>query len=491
MPVFFAFLLFIVIPPSYYGGTNNAINNGLDEQIKATFLAESEIPVEEREALDLYIQSVIDTDVVFTDSNDPLIQRFLDESGIGFSETFGIVTTVGILSPDGSVDTQLSSFGIAETSPLSLIDSSGVLRDLDTIQIVLDAQSKQTESSINVWGKLQFYEDDNIVPNGEKFIWGSGSNTDSLTLSIVDNLSFEFTKDSDLLIDIAEQEAVVENLRIEYDRRAGNQDNTGRFVPDPTLPALQEQINIEMSKLDALKNSQGTIIKRAFPPSFSEQEKRNFTFTLKDEGQNWVDQQEVTYRAVLTDVHAEINGADGMKKFDWLGQEVIYELDLKVDGAKRVILDEDLISKIEVLKSDNTIKLCGSWIYQYGAKDVSGVSSYQSRNPPNVTVIDSNGDVLVEASHGVSPSGGSSGSSCSTFTGIPRGSELKFNLSTGESITVNTGGSQENFIISASPSGGTEVLDCYRNAINRTICDRAILYQDTTYYSNFGFGNSV
>ena len=331
--------------------------------------------------------SIIDTERVFTESDDSLITKFLDEQNIDSplsAEKFGIETQVALFDSDNNVYNISDVFGIPQ---LSVTDDEGRVLDLGSIQVTFESISKQKETTTDVWGTVEFFLDDTKVDS--KYIWGSGSNSDRLTLSLLDSLS------------------VTNNV--------------------------------------------------AVAPSFSEQEKKNHTFTLSDEGRDWVDGSEHTYRVVITKLHANANSEQDPKEFHWTGQHIAYELKVKVDEQKKVVYDYTG-KAIQVFKSDNTLQLCGeSAIQEIPYR--GGVSALAP--PPNVKIKDQNGIVLVSTSFNPESAkiGKFSGkhafgqvwkiSSCSdVYTGIPRDSELIFEIDSKEYL-VKTDSTQKNYYVNA------------------------------------------
>ena len=113
---------------------------------------------------------------------------FADSSVAGVETKFGIIIDSALFDSDQNVFTESSSFGISQ---LSVRDEQGRLLDLGSIQITMQGISKQTESSINVWGSVDFFLDDDKVDS--KKIWGSQTNTNKLELSLIDSLVFDTT----------------------------------------------------------------------------------------------------------------------------------------------------------------------------------------------------------------------------------------------------------------------------------------------------------
>jgi hypothetical protein len=330
--------------------------------------------------------SIIDTERVFTESDDSLITKFLDEQNIDSplsAEKFGIETQVALFDSDNNVYNISDVFGIPQ---LSVTDDEGRVLDLGAIQVTFESISKQKEKTTDVWGTVEFFLDDTKVDS--KYIWGSGSNSDRLTLSLLDSLS------------------VTNNV--------------------------------------------------AVAPSFSEQEKKNHTFTLSDEGRDWVDGSEHTYRVVITKLHANANSEQDPKEFHWTGQHIAYELKVKVNEKKKVVYDYTG-KAIQVFKSDNTLQLCG----ESAVEEIPyrGVVSSKA-TPPNVIIKDLDENIIVDASFNPTPpTFKCSGkhcfgqvtkiSSCSEeFGGIPRNADLKFIINNDE-YEVKTDSTQTNYYVNA------------------------------------------
>ena len=364
--------------------------------------------------------SIIETNRVFTESDDSLITQFLDDQEIDTplsTEKFGIETQVALFDSDNNVYNISDVFGIPQ---LSVTDDEGRVLDLGAIQVTFESISKQKEKTIDVWGTVEFYLDDTKVDS--KYIWASGTNSDRLTLSLLDSLS------------------VTNNV--------------------------------------------------AVAPSFSAQEKKNHTFTLSDEGRDWVDGSEHTYRVVITKLHANANSEQDFKEFHWTGQHIAYELKVKVNEKKKVIYDYTG-KAIQVFKSDNTIQLCGKTTEQEIA--YKGWHTHQAV-PPNVIIKDSDGELLLDVSfnpeqvrHGSFGGKHAFGklwqsSSCSEiFTGIPRNADLIFEIKN-QQFNVQTDSSQKNFYVNADWAKSPLVTT--KNENNKVPPNDGSLVSVTT---NFGY----
>jgi len=364
--------------------------------------------------------SIIETNRVFTESDDSLITQFLDDQEIDTplsTEKFGIETQVALFDSDNNVYNISDVFGIPQ---LSVTDDEGRVLDLGAIQVTFESISKQKEKTIDVWGTVEFYLDDTKVDS--KYIWASGTNSDRLTLSLLDSLS------------------VTSNV--------------------------------------------------AVAPSFSAQEKKNHTFTLSDEGRDWVDGSEHTYRVVITKLHANANSEQDFKEFHWTGQHIAYELKVKVNEKKKVIYDYTG-KAVQIFKSDNTIQLCGKTTEQEIA--YKGWHTHQAV-PPNVIIKDSDGELLLDVSfnpeqvrHGSFGGKHAFGklwqsSSCSEiFTGIPRNADLIFEIKN-QQFNVQTDSSQKNFYVNADWAKSPLVTT--KNENNKVPPNDGSLVSVTT---NFGY----
>jgi hypothetical protein len=221
--------------------------------------------------------SIIETNRVFTESDQSLIDQFLDESGLpSSSEKLGIEVQTVLFDSDQKQYPTSNIIGIPE---LSVTDEQGRVLDLGTIQTSFLAISAKTEQQFNLDGTVKFYLDDDLIAT--KKIYGSDSNKQNHELSLLDSL----------------------------------------------------------------------------PPTSFDRPKA-FTFTLSDEGRDWEDKSEHTYRVVLTEVNANLDSNKDFKQFSWNGENIVYELKVTVDDQKKVVLDENN-SAIQIFKNDSTIQICG------------------------------------------------------------------------------------------------------------------------------------
>jgi len=327
--------------------------------------------------------SIIETERVFTESDQSLIERFLDENDLpSSSEKLAIEVQTVLFDSDQKQYPSSNIIGIPE---LSVYDEQNRLLDLGTIQTSFLAITANTEKSFTLDGTVKFYLDDTLITT--KRIYGSDTNTQNHELALVDSL-----------------------------------------------------------------------------PNTSFDRPKAFTFTLSDEGRDWQDESEHIYRVVLTQINAQVDSDNDFKSFSWTGENVVYDLKVKVDEAKKVILDENN-SAIQIFKNNNTLQLCGKG----SSHEVpyAGVIRHYA-DPPDVIIRNLDGDILLDVKffpnetnpqfsgkHAYGQLWGAS--SCSeVFTGIPRGADLTIELNFGQYMAYQdkifnfqTPTSQKNYFINA------------------------------------------
>ena len=345
--------------------------------------------------------SIIETERVFTESDQSLVEQFLDEQGLpSSSEKLGIEVQTALFD---SNQKQYDYSNIVGIPQLAVTDDLGRVLDLGTIQTSFLAVTADNERTLNLYGTVEFYLDDDLITT--KKIYTSESNNDSKTyqLSVIDS------------------------------------------VP---------------------------------PKSFDRP--TTFTFTLSDEGRDWENNSEHTYRVVLKEVNAEINSDNDFKKFSFNGENIVYELKVKVDEQKKIVLDENN-DAISIFKSDSTLQVCGNSIIDkqgfgndFRFKSIGRYTApIQTSNPPIVTVTDPSKTIeyaKIQFSPESTVEGNKSGnarhwygisetSSCSEkIQGIPRGTEVLFNFDT-NSIKVKTPLSQKNYHLTALYGSSQDQLD--------------------------------
>lgn len=411
----------------------------------STYSSLPDIEISDQEASDLALVagSIAPTKLIFLESNDSIIARFLDEQGIGFTEKFGIKTDIEFYdSNQNLIPTVNDIFGIPQ---FSVLDTKGNLLDLGSVKITLQGLTRDVESSINIWGKFQVYMDDNIVPGGDNYFWASATNTNKVDLTIISSLSFD--------------ESDTQN------------------------------------------------IKRAIPPPLSQQKIKSFTYSqFAEDGKSWIDNSPHYFTVVITEIHAFVHSEKDRKEFHSYNQHIPYELKMTAVESTVIILKEDIngkITAVEVFKSDDTLILCGQNIEKRRTGTVGFV--HEIAQPPRVIVKTLDGDVIVDASYkhvagfnvgivGTTIAGQVifySGSSCSLeFSGIPRGTDLIFVVN-GIDYPVTTPLPNHKYIVKAQLDFSHKTSQEYTFCQSRQcglIGTRTTSHYDDVDYSNFGYG---
>ena len=214
-----------------------------------------------------------------------------------------------------------------------------------------------------------------------------------------------------------------------------------------------------------------------------------FTFTLSDEGSDWEDKSEHTYRVVITDISAELKSNKDIEKYSWSGEQIAYELKVKLDETKKVVLGEDNYA-ISILKNDSTIQVCGSSMYQNGYSIKTPKLGLTTASPPSVVVTDLDGNVLSSIEDFSAGNAGKSSGNITTYAntcsekigGIPRDADVIFTVN-GKDYPIHTPLTQFNYNIDQGlEKTGQKSCVVYRNSHH---C--AYHYAPSTPTSNFGF----
>ena len=235
------------------------------------------------------------------------------------------------------------------------------------------------------------------------------------------------------------------------------------IIPDGTKRFWASSSNQQKTPLFVVNDLSFNDKSVPYPPIFSDR-KTNFTFTLSDEGRDWKDGDIHYYRVVLTEIYAMIDSDNDFKVFSWNGENVAYELKVKVDGSKKVVLDDDN-KAISVFKSDSKLKICSSsFLYEYlqprGTYEFTSGTSVAY--PIKVTYPD--GVLIIDIPPPAPPDLGSwselinkgiySKSSCNSFNIIPRGTDIVFHMN-GKDYPVKTPLTQQNYFELADKTGIT------------------------------------
>ena len=109
--------------------------------------------------------SIIESERVFTESDQSLVEQFLDENDLpSSSEKFGIEVQTVLFDSDQK---QYPSSTILTIPALELTDSEGRLLDLGSIQTsflgIVSDSDRGSETSFNMEGTVKFYLDDTLI----------------------------------------------------------------------------------------------------------------------------------------------------------------------------------------------------------------------------------------------------------------------------------------------------------------------------------------
>ena len=369
--------------------------------------------------------SIIETDRVFTESDQSVIEQFLDENDLPSStEKFGIEVQTVLFDSD---QIQYPSSSVIGIPSLVVTDDQGRVLDLGSIQtsfLGINSDSERgDEKSFNLDGTVKFYLDDDLISTKKLYSSETGSN-DNYKLSLLDSIP---------------------------------------------------------------------------PPSFDRPQA--FTFTLSDEGSDWLDKSEHTYRVVVTEINAEINSDDNIKKFSWNGEKIAYELKVKVDEKKKVVYDYTG-KAISIFKNDSTLQVCG--VGQYQGFPYLGTKAIQTTNP-SVKVTDTSGNILAQTDGKVSHSypvpkcnqkhcyPTISSSVCTEkLSGVPRDTDIIFELtleSRTQKYEAHTPLSQINYYISQNLETSLKYV-CERYSSSSSGCDKPVVNTialPESFTSNIGY----
>ena len=133
--------------------------------------------------------SIIESEIVFTESDQSLVEQFLDENDLpSSSEKFGIEVQTVLFDSDL---TQYPSSSILSIPALELTDSEGRLLDLGSIQTsflgIVSDSNRGSETTFNMEGTVKFYLDDTLITT--KKLYGSEQgDSKTFELSILDSL---------------------------------------------------------------------------------------------------------------------------------------------------------------------------------------------------------------------------------------------------------------------------------------------------------------
>lgn len=127
----------------------------------------------------LVSNSIVDLSNV-VESDQTLIEQFLDRNVPQLNKKFGIETVVLLIDPDGKTDKSSSVLEI----PFFAVFSGEKILDLTDLKASFYFITKEPATAITVEGDVEFYLDDNLIPNGKKKIFVSGNTLTNRTLQM-------------------------------------------------------------------------------------------------------------------------------------------------------------------------------------------------------------------------------------------------------------------------------------------------------------------
>ena len=171
----------LIIPPQ----------ENTNESVIQSNIIESDDIILDQDIIDKAFQaySIVETNRVFTESNQSIVEQFLDENDLpSSSEKFGIEVQTVLFD---SFQDQYASSSILSIPALELTDSEGRLLDLGSIQTsflgIISDSNRGSETSFNMEGTVKFYLDDTLITTKKLFASEQGDSR-TYELSIVDSL---------------------------------------------------------------------------------------------------------------------------------------------------------------------------------------------------------------------------------------------------------------------------------------------------------------
>lgn len=139
----------------------------------------------------------------------------------------------------------------------------------------------------------------------------------------------------------------------------------------------------------------------------------SLTFTLADEGKDWVDGSIHDLKIVLNKLDGQVISNGQVQNFEYGKDLILYRLEMTVDQTKQVSFDEDH-NAISVFKADGVLQVCGSKTFYPSGNPTNTNLGWQGNKSPNVKVFH-DGKELVD----IKPS-----YDCNVFSQLPRNSEI-------------------------------------------------------------------
>lgn len=184
---------------------------------------------------------------------------------------------------------------------------------------------------------------------------------------------------------------------------------------------------------------------------------QSLTFTLADEGKDWVDGSIHDLKIVLNKLDGQVISNGQVQNFEYGKELILYRLEMTVDQTKQVSFDENH-NAVSVFKADGTLNVCsvGYWF----VVKANGQPFVVSAPIPNINVLKVDGKSIgsissFSASNQDAFSGkpyGSSYDECKRIIGIPRSSEVNI-IVDGIPFNIKTDTLKPSFIFESDVEG--------------------------------------
>jgi hypothetical protein len=178
-------IVFMTIPPDYFDTplVGQTVNLGDDSELIA------------QTSLGFLQNSIVETNIIYHESDDPYIKRIADELGLTFDDNLGIAVDVTLVNSDGKKISSTNVVSISELpDTLSIIGEQGELLDNGgMIQLLFKSITPNIPKSATVWATGSVFLDDNKIDGKDIHLYSSYQNESEELMAVLDNLSFDDT----------------------------------------------------------------------------------------------------------------------------------------------------------------------------------------------------------------------------------------------------------------------------------------------------------
>jgi len=417
-------------------------SNPILEQAIESDSNENSVIDEFQRAIAIQLGSIVNTEVTFVESDDSALEQFLDENDLPFGSAKLLIETAVVLFDSDQKQFPSSAFlGIPQ---LTVTDSEGRLLDLGTVQIGFFAKFPEKVIASDTRGKAEFYLNDQLVATRYLFGQSTGETdtvllqltrqtiTESTTLFSLTSLpTFTFTF-SDEKFNIGVDLDLADKIKIEI------------TVLEEKLAVLNENKAI-CGGFPVCSTFWNPRINEVKQEIIDANKKLVTGFTIKDEP---------SFKAILKEITSTADNVN----FSWSGEFIAYELQMKIDGDKLVVLGDDN-KAISIFKSDSKLNICANAqkINRVASGNSAGTIAKNISPVPVTPAIDlyfGGEKVISFVERNINNLGGST--ECYSFDEIPRGlSELIIDIKPRLQCVDGIGGGDP--IIQLNPRAGSAV----------------------------------